>query len=118
MSHLQLSHLVLSKDACGLDSSLLCGPTLQSVLRLQSSAVEQNRQHISDWFHGTSKGQEACPALALSLLCIHKVVPRLHSEASLRCCHHALLAVVHTPQAVKLSKVHIGLNAAVLSGWK
>ena len=29
--------------------------------------------------------------------------------------HHALLAVVHTPEAVKLGKVHVGLNAAILA---
>lgn len=56
--------------------------------------------------------------LDTSLLCLHKVVPRLHSEARLRRCHHALLTVVHTPEAVKLSKVHIGLDTAVLPGWK
>lgn len=51
-------------------------------------------------------------------LCLHKVVPRLHSEARLRCRHHALLAVVHAPESVELSKVHIGLHTAILSGWK
>lgn len=38
-SHLQLSQLALAKDACGLDSSFLCGPAMQSVLRLQPRAV-------------------------------------------------------------------------------
>lgn len=56
--------------------------------------------------------------LDTSLLCLHRVMPRLHSEARLRSCHHALLTVVHTPKAVKLSKVHIGLNTAVFPRWK
>lgn len=35
--------------------------------------------------------------------------------AGLGCRHHALLPVVHAPEAVKLGKVHIGLNAAILA---
>lgn len=38
------------------------------------------------------------------------------SGLGLRCRHHTLLAMVHTPEAVKLSKVHVGLDAAVLAG--
>lgn len=112
--------LALSKDACGLASSLLCRPAMQSAFRLPPRAVGQNLQHqrlVAHWFHGTCKGQEVCPALALAF-CAYKVLPRLHSDARLRCCHHTLLAVVYTPKTVKFSEVHIGLNTAILTGWK
>lgn len=91
--------LALPKDACSLDSSFLCGSAMKSVLRLQ---------HISDTLHTGS----TAPAK------VKKLVLSCPSEARLRCCHHVLLAMVHAPESVKLSKVHIGLNPAILSRWK
>lgn len=93
--------LALPKDACGLDSSFLCGAAVQSVLRLQ---------YISDTLPTGSTAPAKVKKLVLSC--------HLPSEARLRCRHHALLAMVHAPESVKLSKVHIGLDPAILSRWK
>lgn len=45
-----------------------------------------------------------------------EVLLRLPSVPRLRRRHHALLAVVHAPEAVELGEVHVGLHAAVLAG--
>lgn len=98
--------LALPKVACSLDSSFLCGAAVQSVLRLQ---------YISDTLPTGSTAPAKVKKLVLSCLVLSCHSP---SEARLRCRHHALLAMVHAPESVKLSKVHIGLDPAILSRWK